>query len=406
MSNCNKITAFDSRNIGLRNENLILNLLRQQGELSQSQICRLAGLSSSTASYIIGRLREKKLIVESQGQSNSRGAKPVMISVNPLGRFVIGVEINPTDILIGLFDFNCLLIESISATFGLDRSPENVVSLIEIAIRGILSKHNVTDSMLAGIGLAISGSISKSGVVELSSPMGWKSVPLQSMLQNRFISLVSLHTTRVRLLAEYIIDPSISSKNILYINVGNGVGGHVVIDGHLIHGYENRSGEIGHIILDPNGPTCGCGHKGCLEAYISGPALAKKIRDEVTAASSVLKAMISDSDLPGEIIAKWGLALKQNDPYAIKLRDYVGQKLSQISSIAINCYDPEIIMLAGYVCRQCTDYFVDVIKSRIGSDVFDGCARNITITSARAGDLSLILGAASAVLQNEIEFSP
>jgi len=85
-------TPIDSKNAGLRNEKLVLSLLRQHGELSQAQLCRLAGLSSSTASYIVGRLRQKRLIREQPGRSSKRGAKPIMLRIHPRGQLVVGAD--------------------------------------------------------------------------------------------------------------------------------------------------------------------------------------------------------------------------------------------------------------------------------------------------------------------------
>jgi predicted NBD/HSP70 family sugar kinase len=403
MSNYRKQSPIDSRNAGIRNELLVLDILRIHGRMSQSQLCRQAALPSSTASYIMGRLREKNLIIEEQGHSASRGAKPILISINPVGRFVVGVEINPTDIFIGLFNFNCELIESISVPLAADHSPENVTKLLEINVRGILSKHTITENKVAGIGITISGSISKEGVVKLSSPMGWKAVPLRAMLRKRFECPVSIHATRVRMLAEKIIDPALTAQNVLYINVASGVGSHVISDGRLIHGADNRSGEIGHIVLDTNGPQCGCGHKGCLEAYISGPALAAKIRNDLVAENSQLKSMIAESDVPANVIAKWGQAIKNNDAYSLQIRQYVADKLAPVAAIAINCYDPQVVILAGYVCMQCFDRLAEAIREHIATDVFDNLSRQISIIPAKAGEKSLILGAASAVLQEAIE---
>ena len=403
MSNYRNQSPIDSRNAGIRNELLVLNILRTHGRMSQSGLCKQADLSSSTVSYIIGRLREKNLIIEEQGKSTSRGAKPVLISINPTGRFVLGIEINPTDIFAGLFNFNCKLVEHIRTSITAEQSVGEIVRLLEITARGLLSKHNIAEKMAAGIGLAVSGSISKDGVVELSSPMGWKAVPLRAMLQERFDCPVSVHATRVRLLAEKIIDPTLTAQNVLYINVASGVGGHIISDGRLSHGADNRSGEIGHIVIDAKGPRCGCGHNGCLEAYISGPALAAKIRNDLPAENSQLASMIAESDLPTDVLAKWGQALKNNDAYALKVQQYVADKLAPIAAMAINCYDPEVVILAGYVCMQCFDHLAGAIRQHIATDVFDNLSRQISIIPAKAGDKAIIIGTASAILREFAE---
>jgi N-acetylglucosamine repressor len=395
---------IDSRSAGIRNENLILTILRQNGRLSQAQLCRQAGLSSSTTSYIIGRLREKGLIIEQRGQSNSRGAKPVILNINPVGRFAVGVEINPNSIFMGLFNFNCELIESVRTSLADDHSPENAVKLLEITIRGLLGKHGIAEEKVTGIGIVVSGSISNDGVVQLSSPLGWKGIPLRSMLQSQFAARVSIHTTRVRLLAENSVEQNISFQNMLYLNVGNGVSGHAIVDGHLIHGGTNLSGELGHIILDPAGPVCGCGHKGCLEAFIGGPALVKKMRNDIAAGTpTILTEQLSKNDSPETGAIKWGKALASKDKYAQQLRDMVGEYLSRAAAIAINCFDPDVVVLAGYVCEQCHDFLIERTRKRIESDVFDNLARKIRIVPARAGEISLILGVATAVLKNAME---
>lgn len=397
-------TPIDSRNVGLQNEKLVLSLLRQHGELSQAQLCRLAGLSSSTASYIVARLRGKRLIREQPGKSSKRGAKPIMLRIHPRGQLVAGAEISPSGILIGLFDFNGEIIESVRVPIGEDHLPRKVVDLFELNLRGLLSKHRVSEDKLVGVGLTLSGSISADGTVELSSPLGWKDVPLKEMVQSRFQTRLSVYTTRVRLLAEISLVPDLASKNILLLNLGNGVGASMVVDGHLVHGATNRAGEVGHIVFDPDGPECGCGHRGCLETLVSGPALAARIRRDIErGAETMLRPQLGDDDVPELIVANWGNAIKQGDQYALELRDYLADHVSQAAAIAINCYDPDVVILAGYVSAQCPEFLIKAISKRIASDVYDSFSREIAIIPARAGEQALIRGVASAILRSAME---
>ncbi|MBC8481384.1 MAG: ROK family transcriptional regulator [Planctomycetes bacterium] len=397
-------SPIDSKTAGQRNEKLVLNLLKQHKQLSQAQLCKLAGLGSSTASYIVGRLRNKGFILETPGQSKNRGAKPVILSLNPHGRFIIGIEINPNNILIGLFDFNCRLVEDIKIFLGTDNVPEKIVELLEINLLGLIGKHKIDQQKLLGIGVTLSGSVSPDGLVELSSPLGWKNVPLKTMLSSQFNCMIEVHPTRVRLLAEFNITPELSTKNILYLNVANGVGATVFMEGRLIAGSTGRCGELGHIIVDPNGPLCGCGHKGCLEAFISGPALTKKIKTEISEGrQTILANLIKDEDNPEVVINKWGNALKKNDAFALEIRNYVGNFLSKIASAAINCYDPDTLVVAGYVTIPCFEYLANAIKTRFESDLYDDSSRSIEIIPACAGKNALITGVAASVLENSIK---
>ena len=389
---------------GLRNEKLVISLLKEHGEVSQAQLCKLTGLGSSTVSYIVARLREKDLIIEKRGKSSKRGAKPVCISVNPKGQLAVGIEINPSSIVIGLFDFNCELIESIRVPLESQRSVEKVLHLLEINLKGLMSKNGVKENDVIGLGITLSGSVSPDGVFELSSPMGWKKVPLKHLVSARFECPVEVYTTRVRLLAEIASEPELSSKNVLYINVGNGVGSTVIIDGRLIHGATNRCGEIGHVIVEPDGPMCGCGHKGCLEALISGPALGKRIRSDVAQGiDSILSEIVKDNDVPEDVVGKWGRSLKEGDSYAESISEMVAERLSQLAVVAINCFDPEVVILGGYVSMQCFNCLADAIKKKFITDIYDSLDRSVEIVKAKSGEDALICGVARAVLQDSLE---
>jgi len=178
--------AIDSRGAGRRNEKMVLALLGRHGPLSQSRICQLTHLGSSTVSTIVRRLREKDLIREDPLPSDKRGAKPVLISINPVGCYIIGAEINPNTIRLGLFDFHCELTEQITVPLGPDHSVEHVLGLLEINIRGLISKESVPPEKILGIGVTLSGSVTPAGLVELSSPLGWKMVPLKQRLKEKF----------------------------------------------------------------------------------------------------------------------------------------------------------------------------------------------------------------------------
>lgn len=395
--------TISSKHAGERNEQLVLNLLRAHGELSQSQLCRLAHFNSSTASYITARLREKGLISERPGHSNRRGVKPTIITINPQGYVIGSIEIGPGRLAVALSDFFARPIETIKAPTGGDLSPEHIAHLIEINLKGLLGRHGMSEAKLLGIGVTVSGSVMPDGLVKLSSPMGWRQVPLRLILQASFKAPVRVYGTRVRLFAEVDLHQNESFQNVLYFNVGNGVGGDVLIDGHLLRGATARLGELGHIVVDPAGPVCGCGHQGCLEAFVSGPALARQIcHDMVQGVSSVMKQSLVDTDLPEEVVKKWGDALCQGDAYARQLADRVAEHISRVAAMAINCFDPDIILLAGYVCEQCIDILEEKIITRMASDVYDNTSRQIVISAAKAGSEALIHGAAIAIYQESM----
>jgi N-acetylglucosamine repressor len=402
-----KNSPIDSKGAGERNEKLILSLLRKHGKLSQTQLCRLAGIGSSTASTIVLRLREKNLISERQGESNKRGPKPVLLELNPNSHYVIAMEINPSYLVIGIYDSLGSNINKIKLLLGADHSVERVVELVSVNLAGLISRSGIEEEKILGLGITLSGSVSPDGVIQLSSPLGWREVHLRQILQKDIKYPIRIYSTKVRILAEIAAEPSLAAKNILYLNVANGVGSTLYMNGQIMDGATGRFGEIGHTIVDPRGPLCGCGHYGCLETFISGPAIARKIRSDIKQGTrSLLRNRISgddDSIVPEEVIKYWSEAMRQGDPYSLGIREQLGKYLGQAAVQAINAYDPETVVLAGYVCQQCPEYLAEAIRERMRTEMYDWPLRKVEIIAARCGEDVLINGVTAAVLQRHYE---
>ncbi|MBN2210484.1 MAG: ROK family protein, partial [Sedimentisphaerales bacterium] len=108
-------------------------------------------------------------------------------------------------------------------------------------------------------------------------------------------------------------------------------------------------------------------------------------------------------DVPEQVIEKWGQAILQGDDYARKLADTVTDYLARMAAVAINFYDPETVLLGGYVCQNCLDLLIKRIHERMPAEVYDNASRDIIITGAAAGDDALIKGAAIAVLHQAMK---
>lgn len=406
MNDLSKNSPIDSKSAGRRNEMMILAMLRKHGPLSQTELCRLAQFGSSTASTIVARLREKGLVVETRGRSDRRGPKPTLLELNPQSLYVIGVEISPSYIYIGLFNFVGSMKDKLRIPLGLDHSVSRVINLISRHIPDFLGRHKIDAEQVLGAGFTLSGSVAANGSISLSSPMGWKDVPLKEKLSELFGFPVLVYSNRIRLLAEFEIEPALETKNILYLNVANGVGSTVYLNGRLMLGATGRYGEIGHIVVDPSGPRCGCGNVGCLEAFISGPALAARINTDFTHGKApIFEPLLSGGKqpTPEEIAAFLGQAAENGDAYAIELRQEIADRFAVIAAVAVNSYDPEVVIIGGYISLLFADFFTEAIRSKIPSDVYDNQLRHIQIIAARAGEDAVIKGVAAAVLKDSLK---
>ncbi len=394
-------SPIDSKSAGQRNERLILSLLRKHGTLSQTQLCRLVGIGSSTASTIVARLRDKGLVIEQRGHSRQRGPKPINLTLNAQAATIVGIEISPSYLFIGLFDFLGRMAQQRRIPLGTDHSVDNVLRVLTGHLRKLLAEMAVSDAAVLGAAVALSGTVSSDGIVHLSSPLGWKDVPLRTLLAEHLPFAVSIYSNRVRLLAEMAAEPQLAAQSVLYLNVANGVGATAYMNGRLMVGATGRYGEIGHTVIDPAGPLCGCGHRGCLEAHISGPALVARIRrDRQNGVQTVLLANDNETQTPETLLADWPAAAAAGDAYAIILRDAAAEQLSRCAAAAINSYDPDVVILGGYVCQLFTDAFARAIRDEMTRSVYDHAVRRIDIRAAQAGEDAVVCGLCQAVLQD------
>ncbi len=394
---------IDSKRAGERNEQLVLRVLRQRSGLSQTELCKLTGLGSSTASSIVSRLREKGLILESEGTSEKRGPKPVILKINPQARTIVAAEIDPDFVTIGLFDFTIEPIEILRVALPEAHSVPQVQEVLSGHVAGLLEKHQIGPGQVLGVGIALSGTISPDGHVVLSSTMGWKNVALKELFSDPLPCPVSLFSTRVRLLAEMGNNGHSEFENVLYVNVADGVGCSITMNGVLLQGASGRCGELGHVVMDSAGPQCGCGHQGCLEAFISGPAIADRIvQDLADGQASSLRQTVNDQDNHKRVITKWAEAISGQDAYALALFDDFSAYLGRAIAMAVNLYDPQLVILAGYVNEACAEYVQPTLARAISQRVYNSDSRTIQVQRARVGKQSFITGAAMGVWQQNV----
>ncbi|MBU0640249.1 MAG: ROK family protein, partial [Planctomycetes bacterium] len=119
-------------------------------------------------------------------------------------------------------------------------------------------------------------------------------------------------------------------------------------------------------------------------------------------ANTVLRKLVRPKDTPKDILDHFGRAVAEGDEYALEVRELIADYIGRATAIAINCYDPDMLLLTGYVVMQCPEYLAQAAQKRISSDVFDHYSRDIEIVVERAGEESLIRGIATAVLNNSV----
>ncbi len=183
-------------------------------------------------------------------------------------------------------------------------------------------------------------------------------------------------------------------RNLVMIALGTGVGGGVIIDGKLVTGSHCGAGEIGHMVLDPAGPTCSCGGRGCLEAWSGSMGLLRMARETAVkgAADQALAKLVTDR---GEALNTRDLAqlADKGNAAAVEIFRQAGRRLGQAVGNIVNLLDPDRIIIGGGVA-QAGNLILEPCRKIVPGLVLAAEAKNVPIVTAELGPLAAAVGAA------------
>lgn len=242
-----------------------------------------------------------------------------------------------------------------------------------------------------GIGVAAPGPINPKAGILYSAPNipGWVNLPLRSMIEDRFHIPVALgNDANMAALGEWKYGAGKSHHNVLYLTISTGIGGGVIIDDQLLLGECGLAGELGHVTILPDGPMCGCGHRGHLEAVSSGTGIANYVAEEL---AKGIASELSPQTRPNA--RDIGKAAVKGDPLAVAAFTRAGNYLGIALASFLHIFNPSIIILGGGVSRAGKVLMDPVIKAMDSNILSSAYMTDLTITTASLGDDAGLLGA-------------
>src|SRR6476659_4070828 len=297
----------------------ILTFVRDEGPLSRMDLAARLNVSRTTVAAEVGRLVELGL-AEDGGPAASRGGRRSTLVDLDAGLRFVGIELGATSMRIAVTDGRLGVLARASAPDAdIRRGPELVLAEAIELTRKLLAEQG--GDRPAGIGIGVPGPVDFHAGVPVSPPImpGWDGYPVRDALSRELGSPVLLdNDVNVMALGEQHTGVARSADDFLFVKIGTGIGCGIVVARRLYRGADGCAGDIGHIRLDPNGPVCACGNRGCLEAFFGGSVLA---RDATAAArggrSDVLAELLATH---GELTAEHvGVAIGQGDAVSLQL---------------------------------------------------------------------------------------
>jgi glucokinase len=312
----------------------------------------------------------------------------------------IGIDLGGTFIKVGCFDSQLKLIYKTSVPVEADIKPEAMVELIGRTIEKILADNNLGKKNLRSIGIGSTGQFNLADGFMISNPnlTSFKNVPLRKMLVERLGKPVVIDNDgNAACWGEYTLGTGKGVKDMVFFTLGTGIGGGIITNGNLMHGFADNAAELGHIIIYPNGRKCGCGQNGCAEAYASAKSTAKRAKEAIDAgAKSSLKNIIEKK---GEITAKDVYEqLKAGDALAKEIADGTAEALAILCINMLHTTDPQRIIFSGGMIAA-GDILLDRIKYYFNKHIWSIKPETVEICFATLGEDVGIIGAAALAQQ-------
>ncbi len=311
----------------------------------------------------------------------------------------IGIDVGGTNVKIALVDDKGKIIYSNSVPTYAQMGYEYTVNNIKQAIKDLMKETNTKPTDIQGIGFDFPGQVDyKTGVVKLAPNIpGWVNVPIAKMIEDEFHIPTRIdNDVRCAALGELKFGAGKGCENFVCITVGTGIGSGLVINGKLVRGAANAAGEIGHIKLQmQDGPICGCGDTGCLEAFASGPSIVAMAQEYLKGGKSTkFREMAgADGEITPYIVAK---AAEAGDPVAKRIFEITGYYIGMGLVSVINLLNPEKVIIGGGVA-EAGDLLLEPIRKTIKERAMVIAGNSVEIVPAELGNSAGVIGASMLV---------
>jgi len=392
----NRITNHTA--MKLNNQLTILRIIRNKGPITRIRLQKETGLSWGTITSSTKQLIKKKIIREIGSIQTGVGRRPVELDLNTNLNFVVGLRLGSSYIRAVVLDIKGTVVFELKTAVNAQAEKEVLLEQLLDACNEAIINAGIRLDRVAGIGIAAPGALDAHTGMCLYAPHHprWKNVPLKSIFEEKFGKPCFVdHVNNCSALGQMWFDSETDISNFICVLLGTGISAGIIIDGEVYRGSNCAAGEFGHICINPSGPECACGNRGCLEVYASGPALTRMAQNSVRANSRSAMAVLAqgaEKAISAEIVHQ---AAKKGDADAVSIFESMGSSLGIGISTLINLFNPERIILCGRV-SQASRFFLPSMLKAIDERAWHISSKEVKVSGLANG---AVLGAAGIVLQ-------
>jgi predicted NBD/HSP70 family sugar kinase len=381
-----KVQVASSEGVRDVNRKVVLNLIRKNQPISRADLARLSGLQRSTISLIVEGLIEGHWVLEGPTGRLPRGRRPTFLRLND-DRVIIGVDIRPLQITVALADVN-----------GKFTSQEVMPTLADpkVAIEGVIERiqrllRTCVGKKVEGIGISLPGRVAPgSGRLVFAPNLKWTDFDIAQAVEKATGFDVEMENAANACVLAAVWFDHVESRNLVVLTVSEGIGSGVLVNGRLARGFSGMAGEFGHVPLDPEGPLCSCGGRGCWEVFASNRAALRYYFESSAQAGLNFQDLLSLAD--------------QGDHRAVEALDTMAHFLGRGMRMIVAGLDPEQIFIIGDLTRS-WHRFGPVIQAELQAHGLSGGVAPNLIPVHEDG-MARLRGTVALVLQKHFGVTP
>jgi predicted NBD/HSP70 family sugar kinase len=382
------------------NQSVILEAIRRSGEgLSRIELVDATGLSAQTVTNITRRLLDEKVITEAGRTINGPGKPRVTLRLVAESRYSVGVHLDPAVITVVLLDMAGTVVHRHVVRTS-ERDAHEIVATMARTIDALIRDAGIDRSAVAGVGVAAPGPIDADRGTVIDPPKldGWHRVPLRAVLAEATGLDVTLEKdTTAAAVGEQWTGRWDADRSFLFVYLGTGIGASLVRDSEAVRGSSHNWGEIGHIIVDPDGLECACGSRGCVEVVCTPQAIVERAaRDGV---------VLDGNDVEERFTRLCARAGEGDAAASEVLRTAAGHLAVLISSLT-NAMDVDRVVMGGPFWTRVSDVYLRELPVLLERRNATRALRSLPVDGTVVGDDVAAVGAACVVLDEILSPRP
>ncbi|WP_273321066.1 ROK family transcriptional regulator [Vallitalea guaymasensis] len=380
-----------------KNRIQIIDYIRKNAPVTRIDIFNGTNISRPTITRIVKQLVEEKIVEESGMVETHAGRKPIYLKLRKSALCCMGMNIYRNNIRASIIDLDKNILISKKVSIKNVKTEKEFLETVLDMIHSLIDESKISIKHVIGIGIGSSGVVDyDKGILHNFNPhLNIRNIPLKAFLEKELnIQTFVDNNPNTRALGEYWYGYGRGYKDIAYIVCGEGIGSGIIVDGNILRGKNNITGEFGHMTVAVNGRECNCGRYGCVEAYCSTEGIEKILNEKISQDdTSPIKNFIKGnrSKLNYSLICEF----YNEDRYCKEVLDQATTILSIGLSNLMGILNPEIIVLSGELFDN--DFMFDQVIDKTKQEVFTDLIGDIKFKKREQMDYVYEIGAAALV---------